>query len=143
MVGCPIACYLSSVVPDNLSDILGAGISATAAATFAGLVSFHFIVVAAIRRTTAAPSRRVLRLEASLLAFSAMWMIASLIPYTVFFATRRATVTAFAGRVPVPAATVEETMKSLHASPFYRDKTYCMWFAFAPSCPSEIVTCAR
>jgi hypothetical protein len=127
-VSCPTSRCLERATYYITVDVFGTGLSATIGAGFVGFIALSFLSRAVIGKATP-PTRRVRLIEAALFAFAAVWMIASLIPYTVFVATRSAKVTAFNGSVPVPPALVEQTMKRFHNSPLYRDKSYRMCFS--------------
>jgi hypothetical protein len=123
--------HLKAAVPPpthviiDTNDVLGAGASATAAFTLIAIVTLLPIFSSLFyRHHKTNPSPRALRILAGTLVFAALWLIASLIPYTFFFATRSARVTATIGSIVVPAATIQQVEQSLGATPVYRKKTY-------------------
>ena len=64
------------------------------------------------------------KINSILLAFLSVWLLATLIPFTLFFATRYAHVRAFIGSQELPESVVQATQQSLGVSNKYSDKDY-------------------
>jgi hypothetical protein len=108
----------------DTTDVTATGAAATAACTLAGLVIFPVLATHLYHRHKNTLSPRTLRALAATLVFSALLLVASLIPFTFFFATRSARVTATIGSVVIPASTIQQIERSLGATPIYSKKTY-------------------
>jgi hypothetical protein len=92
-------------------------VSATVAAGLVALVIFIF----AIPKLRPAHSPRLLPYS---ITFLTVWLVASLIPYTLFFVKRSAQVTAFVGPVQLPAKVIAQVEAMLGSTPLYRKKEY-------------------
>lgn len=64
------------------------------------------------------------RINSLILAFLTVWLLATQIPLTLFYATRHANVRAFLGGQELPAALVQGTEEALGVSDKYSDKDY-------------------
>lgn len=137
----PAARCLELVIYDFVADVFASGLSATIAAGFISSIAL-FCLSRAIMRKATQPTRRARLIESALFAFGAVWMVASLIPYTIFVATRSAKVTAFNGSVPIPPALLAQTMKQFHDSPVYHDKSYRTCLALCLVIHTELMTFA-
>lgn len=86
------------------------------------------------RRKDTASSRLTRLSERSLpfqwisLAFCAVWLFATQIPFTHFFATRSAQVHAFVGNVEIPPSFVQTVQNQLGLTSVYKKIGYCMSF---------------
>jgi len=140
------AASISRTIHVNIDthDVFSAGLSATIGAGFVSIIALSFLSRAVIWKAIPL-TRRAHIIESALFTFAAVWIIASLIPYTVFVANRSAKVTAFNGSVPVPPAVVEQTMQRFHNSPVYSGKSYLRLFgigAWIAALSTVIAACA-
>ncbi|KAJ3757578.1 hypothetical protein EV360DRAFT_45739 [Lentinula raphanica] len=77
-------------------------------------------------------SNRLLPFEWVSLAFCAIWLFATQIPFTHFFATRSAQVSAFIGNVQVPPSLVQIVENQLGFTTVYRHISYLRLSAILP-----------
>ncbi|KAI6157089.1 hypothetical protein BKA82DRAFT_126293 [Pisolithus tinctorius] len=122
-----------TVVNVDTKDISDVGIVVlTGCALQVALSALFTVFVFIPRRTTAL----FLRIQGWLLYFCGLWLLATLIPFDVIFATRQANVTATLNGIPVPASEVQNMEEALGLSPYYKDAWYLKlvailpWFAF-------------
>ncbi|KAF8643449.1 hypothetical protein AX16_009005 [Volvariella volvacea WC 439] len=78
------------------------------------------------------PSARALLIQAMALGFCSLWLFATQIPLTVFFATRQAGVTAAIGRVELPQEIIAALEAALGATSVYREIGYLRLLAILP-----------
>lgn len=74
-------------------------------------------------------SNRLLPFEWISLAFCAVWLFATQIPFTHFFATRSAQVHAFVGTVELPSSIVQTLQNQLGFTNVYKDISYRAYLA--------------
>ncbi|KAI6040711.1 hypothetical protein EDC04DRAFT_2673641 [Pisolithus marmoratus] len=111
-----------AVVSVDTKDISDVGDVLLAGCALQVVLSALYIVFISFPRRTTALS---LRLQGWSLYFCGLWLLATLIPFDVFFATRQAQVSATLNGVPVPAAQVQSMEEALGLSPYYKDASYC------------------
>lgn len=68
--------------------------------------------------------RSFLRLQAFLMLFGALWVLATVIACDVLFATRSTKITATLDGVAVPQSVVEQIEQEIGVSPVYKNKWY-------------------
>jgi len=73
-----------------------------------------------------------LRLQAYLMLFSALWLLAAVIACDVFFATRSTQVTATVGEFAISQSSLQQIEKAMGISPEYKDKWYLRLCAILP-----------
>jgi len=119
----------------NTDDTLRSGIVIAVTCGLIGLISMTSLKLMLLPSFKALGDR-TRKLRAYLLAFFTIWLLAALIPFTVFFATRSAIVSAYVGSQRVPQAAIEKAQKQLGATPVYK-KIYFLrllavlpWFTF-------------
>ncbi|KAI6121077.1 hypothetical protein F5141DRAFT_1022113 [Pisolithus sp. B1] len=122
-----------AVVNVNTKDISDAGSVVLAGCALQVVLSALFIIFVFFPRRTTALS---LRIQGWLLYFCGLWLLATLIPFDVFFATRQAKVSATLDGISVPTAEIQNIEQTLGLSPYYKDASYLKlvailpWFAF-------------
>ncbi|TFK66464.1 hypothetical protein BDN72DRAFT_899796 [Pluteus cervinus] len=150
-----------TIVIINTSDIFNSGVvlttvSALIAATSFLFVLHHFLSSFSIRNrksiTTAPstgpgtasvsdhtpqeirvhPSARALFVRSLILGFLGVWLLATLIPFTVFFATRSANVRAFLGGIELSPNLIATVEHSLGLTTVYREISYLRLVAVLP-----------
>ncbi|KAI6121074.1 hypothetical protein F5141DRAFT_1200869 [Pisolithus sp. B1] len=108
------------------SSSIGVDISDVGSVVLAGcalqvVLSALFIVFVFFPRCTTAFS---LRIQGWLLYFCGLWLLATLIPFDVFFATRRAKFSATLDGISVPTAEIQNIEQTFGLSPYYKDASY-------------------
>jgi len=73
-----------------------------------------------------------LRLQACLMLFGALWLLATVIACDVFFATRSTKVTATVGEFAIAQSSIQEIEAAIGVSPEYKDKWYLRLCAILP-----------
>ncbi|KAJ8454556.1 hypothetical protein ONZ45_g19258 [Pleurotus djamor] len=141
-----------TVIEIDISDVRRTGIIATVVCLLSALLSFAFIVIIALPlnyRSTSTPlSTRTLRLQWLLLAFLAVFLFAVQVPFTLFFATRSASIRAFVGNLELPQSVIQTVQSQLGVSSVYKDIDYLRltavfpWLAFGSLLVSIAVTIA-
>jgi hypothetical protein len=129
----------------NTDDVLKSGIVLTVGSGLLALVSF-LSLVAILLSLPFAKRAGSLNIQTALLGFLTVWIFASQVPFTYFFANREAKVTAFAGKFQLPDSAVQATEKQLGATRIYKDIDYLRlsailpWFAFLFGLTSTILS---
>ncbi|KAI6015881.1 hypothetical protein BKA83DRAFT_4340353, partial [Pisolithus microcarpus] len=85
------------------------------------VLSALFIVFVFFPRCTTA---LFLRIQGWSLCFCGLWLLATLIPSDVFYATRQAQVSATLDGISVPAVEIQSIEQALGLSPYYKDASY-------------------
>ncbi|KAI5995931.1 hypothetical protein EDD15DRAFT_2164430 [Pisolithus albus] len=113
----------------TLLDISDVGSVVLAGCALQVVLSALFIVFVFFpRRTTAL----FLRIQGWSLYFCGVWLLATLIPFDVFYATRQAQVSATLDGISVPAAEIQSIEQALGLSPYYKDASYLKLVAILP-----------
>lgn len=107
----------------NISDVRICGIVATTASVLIGVLTFNFIAMTLVPSTRALATR-TLRLQAIALSFCSVWLLACLVPFTLFFATRRAEVRAFLGPLEIPQSLVHAMEAKSGSTSVYKELSY-------------------
>ena len=68
---------------------------------------------------------KALRIQGAILTFCAVWLFATIIPFTFFFATRSAKVTASLNGLQLPSTLVNQAENSLGSTSIYKKIGYC------------------
>jgi len=118
-----------TVLTINVHDIFVVGVVAT---TVSALTAFLLFNYAALQFLRPALATRTLRLQSFSIFFCAIWLFATQIPFTVYYATRAARVTAFIGTVQLPDAVIKSVEKTLGTSSVYREIPYLRAPAIIP-----------
>ncbi len=111
-----------SQVTVNASDVLDSGYNVTVMCGLLALLSALALLPAL--------SARFLKVFAGLIAFFTLWLFASLVAFTTFFANRSAKVTATLGGFPVPDNVVQSIIASLGATTEYKHVDYREYLLF-------------
>ncbi|KAF8628291.1 hypothetical protein AX17_005995 [Amanita inopinata Kibby_2008] len=114
------------VIDDN--DVFQTGVVATTVSALVALLCTIFVLF----HLRAPLSSFPLRIQAFLLAFCAAWLLAALVPYTHYYATRSAIVAAFIGGTQLPEAAVQTVQRSLGLTSRYKDLWFLRLFAILP-----------
>lgn len=127
----------------DTSDVLDAGYVLTVVCGLLALASLAFLVPAFLARARAP---RTLRIEGAVLAFLSVWLFATLVPFTDFFANRSAKITAFIGAIQIQPQVIQQVVASLGATTEYRHVDYLrlpavlQWFAFLFGTTSAVLS---
>lgn len=117
---------LSSISP-NLTfytpDVFQTGAIITAVSIVLFVLSSIYLTALLVRPSKHTP--RVIAIQAAILAFFALWLFAALVPYTHFFRTRSANVTATIGSVPINSGLVAALENEFGLTPVYNRLGYC------------------
>lgn len=114
-------------------DIFRTGVVQTTVSALIAVLSFLFFINVFLT-TSASRVAQALRIQAVLLAFCGVWLFATLVPFTYYFATRSAQVTASVGGVQLSNTLVNQVERSLGQTSVYRKIGYCtvlpimLWF---------------
>lgn len=112
----------------NTKDVFNSGAVLTTVSALIAVVSLLFLLLSFIstkRRTSN-------HIQGGILAFLATWLLATLIPFTLFFATRAAKVTARLGGITLPQQAIEQAEKSLGVTGVYKEIGYLRLVAILP-----------
>jgi len=121
------------IVNINSNDIRSSGIVLTTVTALIAVLSLIFLLMFLIRsKRPLLFSSRFLRIQALLMAFTGTWLFATLIPYTLFFATRHANVTARLGNTPIPQSVIQQSQQALGATTIYKEIGYLRLVAILP-----------
>ncbi|KAJ3852109.1 hypothetical protein EV368DRAFT_41737 [Lentinula lateritia] len=127
----------SLVVDDN--DVFHSGVVITTISALIALLTLIYILLLLLSHRMTKFTRlsnQLLPFEWMSLAFCAVWLFATQVPFTHFFATRSAQVTAFTGNIQVPPGLVQIVENQLGFTTVYRRIHYLRllailpWFAF-------------
>ncbi|KAF5345492.1 hypothetical protein D9757_013509 [Collybiopsis confluens] len=128
----------------NDDDVFHSGIVITTVSALIAVLSSIYILIllsaiSSVRNTSASSptrltrlSNRILPFESISLGFCALWLFATQIPFTHFFATRSASVRAFVNGVPIPPAFVQTVQNQLGFKTIYRQIGYLRLVAILP-----------
>jgi hypothetical protein len=73
-------------------------------------------------------SSRIDRIHGIMLAFCAVWLFVTMIPFTAFVANRSADVTATLNGVALPSSLIDRAERTLGVTRVYKDISYCTVF---------------
>jgi len=117
-------------------DVYHSGIVLTTVCALIALLSLIYLALtlcSGSRPTGRAPlATRTLPLQSATLAFCSLWLFATVIPFTDFFANNEAKVTAFAGSMQIPSVTIQGAEAALGATTVYRHIDYLRLVAILP-----------
>ncbi|EAU86654.1 hypothetical protein CC1G_07312 [Coprinopsis cinerea okayama7 len=125
----------------DTSSIQNSGIVATVGnillASFA-FISFCITFLPFLRRW----ANKTLRLQAGLIAFSAVWVFVCMIPFMKYFVNDHASISAFIGETRLPDSLVQSMQEKSGHSTRYKDMWYLRLLAIFPwlSIASAIIT---
>jgi len=111
----------------DTSDIFNSGVVVTVVCALMAIVSLLGLGLALISKGLGA--KKVL---GGLLAFLAVWLLATQIAFTVFFATGSAGVRAFVGIVELPQSIIQQVEQSLGTTSVYKHIGYLRLVAIIP-----------
>ncbi|KAG5640136.1 hypothetical protein DXG03_000953 [Asterophora parasitica] len=118
-----------TVLTINTNDVLKVGIAlAVVSALISGLCSTLIGVIFFARAYAA----RSFRAQSLLLFLCSLALLGTLIPFTYFFATRSAQVSASIGGIKLPDAVVKAAEKALGSTSVYKDVPYLKLVAILP-----------
>lgn len=120
-----------TVVMINVNDIFRTGVVQTTVSALIAVLSFLFFINVFLT-TSASRVAQALRIQAVLLAFCGVWLFATLVPFTYYFATRSAQVTASVGGVQLSNTLVNQVERSLGQTSVYRKIGYLRLVAIIP-----------
>lgn len=119
------------VIDIDVSAITNVGIVATVGNILMGGFGFIFFSLTFLPATRHIANRTA-KLQAYLLSFSSVWVLACMIPYMVFFMNDSANVKAFIGQIQLPAAMVAATAAKSGHSTEYQTMWYLRLLAIFP-----------
>jgi len=114
----------------NIDDILYPGVVVTAVCAIIAVLTAIFIPLHILSPPFASHTKQ--RLEPFLLAFFALVLFITLVPFTIYVAQHRANVTASLFGIELPRAVILEAEKLLGATSIYRDIAYLRFLAIFP-----------
>ncbi|KAG2117035.1 uncharacterized protein F5147DRAFT_768424 [Suillus discolor] len=127
--------YIRSVAPDgaivdiNYHDIYS--VCAVMAAVCA-LLTILSLVSTFSQISSIGRKQRLLRLQAFLILFGALWLLATVIACDVLFATGSTKITATVGGVALPQSDIQQFEQSIGVSPEYSKQSYLRLCAILP-----------
>jgi hypothetical protein len=107
----------------NTNDILFSGIVVSVVCASISVIAFtstQLMVIPGLRKL----GDKTKKFRGGLMLFFTLWLLAALIPYTIFFATRDAIVKAWIMGQQLPQSVVDETAKKLGATASYKQTHY-------------------
>lgn len=122
-------CTLNFLLP--ITDVFHSGVVITTISALIALLTLIYILLLLLSHRMTKKNRftrlsnQLLPFEWMSLAFCAVWLFATQVPFTHFFATRSAQVTAFAGNVQIPPGLVQIVENQLGFTTVYRRIHYC------------------
>jgi len=122
----------------RFADIFGAGVAATTASLLIAILIFNY-VAAMFLPFTRELSRKTLRLQSFVLLFACTFLLASMIPFMLFFVNRQADVKAFIGSVQLPDTAVKAVEKASGSTRIYKDISYRAFPFCPPVCPLDVM----
>lgn len=137
----------------GINDVYHSGVVLTTVCTLIAVLSTLFILLTLWSSTQRAASAsgkpdlatRTLPLQSIVLGFCSVWLFATIIPFTDFFANRAANIAAFLNGVQLPPAAVSAAQQSLGATSVYHKLYYLRlvavlpWFTFLFSSIAAVV----
>lgn len=112
----------------DTGDIFKVGVVLTVVAAIIAIVAFISLGLSFLSRKASSASR----IQGAVLAFLGTWLLACQIPYTVFFATRAANVTAKLGNISIGKDVIAQTEKALGVTSVYKNIDYLKLVAILP-----------
>jgi len=119
-----------TVLTINVNDVFRSGVVLTTVSALIALLSF--LMILHILFSSATNHAKALRIQAAILTFCAVWLFATIIPFTFFFATRSAKVTASLNGLQLPSTLVNQAEKSLGSTSVYKKIGYLRLVAILP-----------
>ncbi len=105
----------------DTNDVLSSGIVLTVVCGLLAASSLLFLVPLFVATAFGA---RTLGVQTGILGFLSVWLFATLVPFTDFFANHQAKVTAFFGSITIPQSTIQQIEASMGATSVYRHIDY-------------------
>lgn len=127
MVRNPFFTVSKRVLTKTYADVFQPGVIATTISLVIALLSLFFILLLLLphRDSSRSPlSTRTLPFQFGSLGFFTLWLFTVMIPFTQFFRTRSAKITAFVGPVQLPAASIAQAEQALGATTVYKHIHY-------------------
>ncbi|KAI0315447.1 hypothetical protein OF83DRAFT_1062076 [Amylostereum chailletii] len=123
--------------PAPATDVFKSGVVLTTVCALIALLTLLLLLATALSGRRAGSARtplmtRTLPLQAGVLAFCAVWLFATVIPFTDFFANRSVKVNASVGGVPLPQSAINSLTSQLGLSQRYKDFHYLRLVAILP-----------
>lgn len=103
----------------TITDVFRSGVVLTTVAALIAVLCSTFFLMYFLPFTRGTMARS-LRVQSFILAFCGLWLFAALVPFTVFFATRSAQVTASIGGIQLPPQAVQQAEMALGSTSVYR-----------------------
>lgn len=137
-----------TVVSIDVHDIFDVGVLATTSSTLISILTFNYIVPLLLpspspssSSSSSSPSffaklrvlsTKTLRIQAYSLFFCCFVLLAAMIPFMLFFATREAVVRAFVGALELPKEVVDKVSAASGSTPVYSKIDYIRLVAIFP-----------
>lgn len=138
----PFDSRLNEILNVCATAITNVGIVATVGNILMGGFGFIFFSLTFLP-VTRHIANRTAKLQAYLLSFSSVWVLACMIPYMVFFMNDSANVKAFIGQIQLPAAMVAATAAKSGHSTEYQTMWYCEFFLISSTLPLHSISMPR
>ncbi|KAF5354186.1 hypothetical protein D9756_006919 [Leucocoprinus leucothites] len=117
------------------TDVFKTGAIITAVCIVIFVLTSVYLAILLIRPTSFTRPR-IIAIQGGILAFFAAWLFAALVPYTHFFRTRSAGISASLGGRPIPQSILQPLINSIERqtgiTPRYRDHGYLRLVAILP-----------
>ncbi|EKM48786.1 uncharacterized protein PHACADRAFT_266141 [Phanerochaete carnosa HHB-10118-sp] len=132
-----------TVVHISTGDVLSTGYVVTVACGLIAVASLLFLLPIFLAPALAG---RTLKIQGAILTFLSVWLFATLVPFTDFFANKSAQISASIGSVQIPQSTIQGIVASLGATTRYRDIEYLrlpailMWFTLLFGVTSAVLS---
>ncbi|KAJ7579839.1 hypothetical protein C8J56DRAFT_795949 [Mycena floridula] len=114
------------------SDVSDSGTVIAVVSALIAVLSLIYILLIFVPKF----GRKTLLFQSASLAFCAVWLLATQIAFTVFFATREANIQGFLGNIPLPSSLVQGVEATLGEDPAYKKRHYCKSFFFSTLYPA-------
>ncbi|KIK01808.1 hypothetical protein K443DRAFT_678091 [Laccaria amethystina LaAM-08-1] len=135
-----------TVVIIDVHDIFDVGVLATTASTLISVLTFNYIIPLLLPSPSSSSSSsspsffaklrvlstKTLRIQAYSLFFCCIVLLAAMIPFMLFFATREAVVRAFVGTLELPKEVIEKVSAASGSTPVYSKIDYIRLVAIFP-----------
>jgi len=121
-----------TVVTIDVHDVFRSGIVLTTVSALIALVCFLSILHLLVAPSSCTNPAKALRIQAAILTFCGVWLFATIIPFTSFFATRSAKVTASLDGLQLPSSLVNQAERSLGTTSVYKKIGYLRLVAILP-----------
>jgi hypothetical protein len=121
-----------TILTIDIHDVFNTGVVVTTVSALVGVICSTAILLLFTPFLRVPSYSGTIRTVAYTLTFCAAWLLAALIPYTFYFATRSAVVTATVNGIKLPDGLVEKAQASLGATSIYHKMYFLRLVATVP-----------